>query len=108
MKWHPIRDAIFASAAVFFFLVLVAVSVLILVLILGLVLVAVLITVLVIHCLFLREFFLRYSALVACPKSYDLSFALKMRLASKPAVMAAAIPPALAVSPPVKIPTNPS
>ena len=42
-----------------------------------------------------------------CPKIQDLSFGLKIRLASNPAKMAAAIPPAEDLSPPVNIPKNP-
>ena len=100
-------DAIFISAAVFALLSAVFLAVLIL-RILGVVLLAVLITVLIVHHKFLRFIFLRYPAPIACPKTQDLSFALNIRLASRPAKIAAAMPPALALSPPVNIPRNPS
>lgn len=91
-------------------LVLVAVTVLAVVLILVLVAAAVLavVLVLVIHGLFLQILSCGRSAPLACPVLYDLSFALKIRLASNPANTAAVMPPAAAFRPPVKIPRNPS
>ena len=45
---------------------------------------------------------------VVCPEIYALSFGLNSRLISRPAVIAAAIPPAVAFRPPIKIPRKPS
>ena len=45
---------------------------------------------------------------VVCPEIYALSFGLNSKLISRPAVIAAAIPPAVAFRPPIKIPRNPS
>ena len=87
---------------------LAAVLVLIGILVLILVAVLILILVLVIHSVFLRFIFCGHSAYLVCPEFQDLSLALKRKLASKPAKMAAVIPPAVAFSPPVKIPRKPS
>lgn len=93
-------------------LVLVGILVLILVAVLvGIlitVLIAILILVLVIHSLFLRFIYCGHSAYLVCPEFQALSLALKRKLASKPAKMAAVMPPAAAFSPPVKIPRKPS
>lgn len=86
--------------------VLVLIVVLVVVLIV-LVLIIVLVLVLVIHHKILRLFHLGYPKIV-CPIDYDLSFALKIKLTSNPATIAAVIPPAVAFSPPVKIPITPS
>ena len=93
-------------------LVLVGILVLILVAVLvGIlitVLIAILILILVIHSLFLRFIYCGHSAYLVYPEFQALSLALKRKLASKPAKMAAVIPPAAAFSPPVKIPRKPS
>ncbi len=80
----------------------VLVLVLILVLVLALILVA-------IHVMILQNMVFTAGPLgEVCPKTQDLSFALKKRLASSPAATAAVIPPAVALSPPVSVPKNPS
>ena len=71
-------------------------------------LVAVLILVLVIHSVFLRFIYCGHSAYLVYPEFQALSLALKRKLASKPAKMAAVMPPAVAFSPPVKMPRKPS
>ena len=91
-------------AAVF---VLVVVLILIVVLVIVLILILVLILVLVIHYKILRLCRLGYPKIV-CPFTQDLSLALKIKLISNPATIAAVIPPALAFKPPVKIPSTPS
>lgn len=85
-------------------LVLAILAVLLILLIILLVLLLILI--LVVHGCFLRIYFC-VSAVVACPRFYDLFFALKIKLTNSPATIAAVIPPAQAFSPPVKIPINP-
>lgn len=45
---------------------------------------------------------------IAYPFRQDLSLGLKIKLAASPAAIAAAIPPAQAWNPPVKIPMKPS
>ena len=87
-------------------LVLVVVLILILLVVLA-VLLVVLILVLVIHRKFLRLYHLGCPKIV-CPFAYDLSFALKIKLTNNPVTIAAVIPPAVAFSPPVKIPITPS
>ena len=95
-------------AAVSILVCVLLVFVLILALILVLVLVLILVLVLVIHTRFLRFLSYGLAANIACPAFQDLSLALKIKLASRPARMAAVMPPAAAFSPPVKIPRNPS
>jgi len=102
---------IFLSAVTTLVLVLVVILVVVLILVLVAILVVVLILIsvlVVIHCFFLRNLIRGYAAVIVCPLSYDLSFGLKMMLAISPAVIAAVIPPAVAFSPPVRIPRNPS
>ena len=77
-------------------------AVLVLILVLALILVA-------IHVMILQIMVFTAGPLgEVCPKTQDLSFALKKRLASSPAATAAVIPPAVALSPPVRVPKNPS
>ena len=79
-----------------------------LVLIVVLILLVLLILILVIHSNATSVLYLcGMTAEIAYPEFQDLSFALKIRLASRPAVMAAAIPPAVAFRPPVSTPRNP-
>ena len=89
-------------------LVLILIAVLVGILITVLIAVLILILVLVIHSLFLRFIYCGHSAYLVCPEFQALSLALKRKLASKPAKMAAVMPPAAAFSPPVKIPRKPS
>ena len=86
------------------------VSVLISVLVLILILLAVLILVLIliVHFYILRLNNTALAATLAYPLFQDLSLALKIRLQSSPARIAAVIPPADALRPPVKIPRKPS
>lgn len=101
-------SALFASAAVSVLILVVLVLILIiLVLILVLVLILILVLILVIHKIFPPKIHYGLAAILACPVLQDLSLALKMRLAARPAVMAAVMPPALALRPPVKIPIKP-
>ena len=88
--------------------ILILIAVLIGILITVLVAVLILVLVLVIHSVFLRFIYCGHSAYLVCPEFQALSFALKRKLASKPAKMAAVIPPAVAFSPPVNIPRKPS
>ena len=88
-------------------LAIVLVAVLVIVLIVALV-VLILIAVLIIHCLYPPDIVMRHAATIACPIFQALSFGLNKKLASKPAVMAAVIPPAVAFKPPMKMPRNPS
>ena len=67
----------------------------------------VLVLILIIHHKYLLRC-LRKDACLGCPFFYDLSFALKNKLARSPAKIAAVMPPAAADNPPVKIPRNPS
>ena len=77
-------------------------AVMVLILVLALILVA-------IHVMILQNMVFTAGPLgEVCPKTQDLSFALKKRLASSPAATAAVIPPAVALSPPVRVPKNPS
>ena len=77
------------------------------ILIFALIRVPVLVLILIIHHKYLLRC-LRNDAILGCPIFYDLSFALKNILARSPARIAAAMPPAVADNPPVKIPRNPS
>ena len=88
--------------------VLVVVLVLIAVLVLVLVVVLVLISVLVIHIFIPPVFAADLPLGIDYPKIQDLSFALKIRLTKRPAVIAAAMPPAVALSPPDSTPRKPS
>ncbi len=94
------------SSADFLSGILVLAVLLILLILLIILLVLLLILILIIHACFLRIYFC-VSAVVACPRFYDLFFALKIKLTNSPATIAAVIPPAQAFSPPVKIPINP-
>ena len=96
-------------------LVLVAVVLAIILVIVAVVLIVVLIAVLVhtLVILVVHDEILRFiynfgkAVIIYCPVSYDLSLALKRILMIKPNRIAALIPPADAVRPPVKIPRNP-
>ena len=87
--------------------VLILVLVVVLVLILILIVVLILVLVLVIHSEFLRLYLLGYPRVV-CPSFQALSLGRKITLTIKPAVIAAVMPPAVAFSPPVKMPRKPS
>ena len=98
----PALAALILVLAVLILVLVLAVLVLILVLVLALILVA-------IHVMILQNMVFTAGPLgEVCPKTQDLSFALKKRLASSPAATAAVIPPAVALSPPVRVPKNPS
>lgn len=116
-KRHPVRqpDGVFAGLAavsvlaVVLVLVLVAVLILIAVLVLvGLVLVILIRLVLVVHSIASAFSVFGIAVIIACPVFYDLSFARKKILASRPQRMAAVIPPAVAFRPPLRIPRKPS
>ena len=72
-----------------------------------LILVVVLILILVIHFSVPPNILLGYPTVV-CPGIYALSFGLNSRLIRSPAVIAAAIPPAVDFRPPINIPRKPS
>ena len=106
---RPTGRPICLAAVLVLVLVLILIAVLVLILVLILILIAVLVLILiVIHDFSSENLYLRVTALPVCPDFQDLSLALKIKLASSPAKIAAAIPPAQAFSPPVKIPRNPS
>lgn len=86
----------------------VLVSVLISVLALVLFVVLSLVLILVVHGFILRLNDTALAATLAYPLFQDLSLALKIRLHSSPARIAAVIPPAEAFRPPVKMPRKPS
>ena len=88
--------------------VLAAVLVSVLVLILLVVLILILVLILIVHFYILRLNNTALAATLAYPLFQDLSLALKIRLQSSPARIAAVIPPADALRPPVKIPRKPS
>lgn len=92
-----------AALVVVFILVLILVLVLVLIVVLGTVLVAIL----VIHVFFLPKIMCGKTASIDCPDFQDLSLALKISPTNKPNTMAAAMPPAQAFRPPVKMPRNP-
>ena len=91
-------------------LILIAVLILILVLILVLVviLVAVLVLILLVHDKYLSLFLCGIAVVIVFTKYQDLSLSLKMMETIRPERIAAVIPPALAFSPPVRIPMTPS
>ncbi len=90
-------------------LVLAAVLVVVLILIVVLVvLILILVLVLVVHFYLPPVFGAVLPLGIDCPKNQDLSFALKIKLTSSPAAIAAVIPPAVALMPPVSTPRNPS
>ena len=88
--------------------VLAAVLVSVLVLILLVVLILILVLILIVHFYILRLNNTALAATLAYPLFQDLSLALKIRLHSSPARIAAVIPPAEAFRPPVKMPRKPS
>ena len=88
--------------------VLAAVLVSVLVLILLVVLILILVLILIVHFYILRLNNTALAATLAYPLFQDLSLALKIRLQMSPARIAAVIPPAEALRPPVKIPRKPS
>ena len=109
MMGHPVnRVPHLPSAVVLVLLIAVVLLVLLILLVLLVLLVLVLILVLIVHNKYLHFSCCGIAAELACPKTHVLSLALNKRLAKRPAVMAAAIPPAQAFSPPVKMPRNPS
>lgn len=87
--------------------VLAAVLVSVLVLILLVVLILILVLILIVHFYILRLNNTALAATLAYPLFQDLSLALKIRLQRSPARIAAVIPPAEALRPPVKIPRKP-
>jgi len=99
-------------------LVLVLIVVLVLVLAVGLAVVLVLVAVLVVVLILISVLVIHicdppvFPAVlpldIDCPKYQLLSFALKIKLARRPAVIAAAMPPAVAFSPPDSTPIKPS
>ena len=118
-KRHPVRqpDGVFAGLAAVSVLavvlvlvaVLILIAVLVLVLVLvGLVLVILIRLVLVVHSIASAFSVFGIAVIIACPVFYDLSFARKKILASRPQRMAAVIPPAVAFRPPLRIPRKPS
>ena len=97
-----------AVVLVLIVLVVLAVVLIVLVLIvLVAVLILILVLVLVVHDFYLL-FFYGLAATVVCPNVQDLSLARKIRLTSRPAVIAAVIPPAVDFKPPVNMPIKPS
>ena len=87
---------------------IVLILVILIVLILILVLVVLIVLVLVIHGISSVIFLCGTAAIIDCPIYQDLSFALNRRLAKRPAVTAAVMPPAVAFRPPVNTPKKPS
>lgn len=105
VKLRYVTGLLQACAALAVVLVLILVIILILVLVVILVL---LLVVLLIHGNYLRKlWFSGYAAFLGCPVFQDLSLGLKIRLASRPAKMAVAMPPAQELRPPVKMPRKP-
>lgn len=102
-------DARIHSAAAVLVSVLILVLIAVLIAVLTIVLVAVLIVILVLiaHRNDPPIYIYGLAAKIECPDFQDLSFALKNKLANSPLKMAAAMPPAEAFRPPVKIPRNP-
>ena len=109
VKLRYVTGLLQACAALAVVLVLILVIILILVLILVLVVILVLLlVVLLIHGNYLRKlWYSGYAAFLGCPVVKDLSLGLKIRLASRPAKMAVAMPPAQELRPPVKMPRKP-
>lgn len=85
--------------------ILLVLVVLVVLILLIAVLVVLLITVLIVHNSNLQ--IICVSAIVACPNYQDLSFALNSKPARSPANIAAVIPPAVALRPPVNTPRRP-
>ena len=105
VKLRYVTGLLQACAALAVVLVLILVIILILVLVVILVL---LLVVLLIHGNYLRKlWYSGYAAFLGCPVFQDLSLGLKIRLASRPAKMAVAMPPAQELRPPVKMPRKP-
>lgn len=89
--------------AVILVVILILATVLVVVLV-----VLVLISVLVVHICIPPVFPADEPLGIDCPKYQLLSFALKITLARRPAVIAAVMPPAVAFRPPLKTPIKPS
>ena len=107
VKLRYVTGLLQACAALAVVLVLILVIILILVLVLVVILVLLLV-VLLIHGNYLRKlWYSGYAAFLGCPVFQDLSLGLKIRLASRPAKMAVAMPPAQELRPPVKMPRKP-
>ena len=96
------------AAVLVVILILVLIVILVVVLVLIVVLVTVLIVVLIVHKSSSGDIYSRSSAPIDCPIIQVLSLSLKNSPASSPAKTAAAMPPAQAFSPPVKMPRKPS
>lgn len=90
-----------------FLLAVLVVAVLIVLILAVLLLVTVLILVLVIHDRSSDKYLLGFPSVV-CPEDQLLSFGRKIKLTANPATIAAVIPPAVDLSPPVKMPIKPS
>ena len=89
--------------------ILIAVFTVLVLLVLVSVLVIILVVVLIVHIFKSSCQICSLSAAsLVCPSFYDLSFALKIIAAIRPANMAAVIPPDAAFKPPVNIPMKPS
>lgn len=86
----------------------VLILVLVILVVLILVLVVLIVLVLIIHGISSVIFLCGIAAIIDCPIYQDLSLALKRRLAKRPAVTAAVMPPAVAFRPPVNTPKKPS
>ena len=89
-------------------LILIAVLILVLILVLVVILVAVLVLILLVHDKYLSLFLCGIAVVIVFTKYQDLSLSLKMMETIRPERIAAVIPPALAFSPPVRIPMTPS
>ncbi len=108
-----LQQAIVSLAVVLILLIAVLIAlvvlVVLLVVILAVLVLIVLLILLVIHNYFLQVYlYCGRAARLICPKIQDLSFALKIRLTTRPLTIAAVIPPAVDFSPPVNTPSNPS
>lgn len=89
-------------------LVLIVVLIAVLILVLIAVLILILVLIAVFHWFISSEFhFADWSAPIAYPLWHYLSLDLKISPANQPKTTAAAMPPAVAVRPPVKIPRKP-
>ena len=89
-------------------LILIAVLILVLILVAVLVLVLILVLILLVHDKYLSLFLCGIAVVIVFTKYQDLSLSLKMMETIRPERIAAVIPPALAFSPPVRIPMTPS
>lgn len=91
-----------------YLVLIVLVLVLVVVLVVLIVLILIIVLVLVIHNFVPPCNVFGVIPWIVCPGFQALSLGLKRKLTKSPAVIAAVIPPAVALRPPVKIPKNPS